>query len=262
MKIADFISQSIQEYRSLYKSFNYEESKLKVLNHIFFTTGNGLELAETKNKKEGGYLTYPTYKKNKKGDWIIDIDKPYGEETYKPIPDDYFDSVIYYISHTRKLIETFKIDDDYSVYFRFNKEIKDEFMKPKLLIAENTLPFNPSCTPFSNILFNEIFLQEDWLKELILLCETTLNYFNNESQYKNNFYYSTEKKINLELELFKTEFEEKGINGIIKLRKIWGYELKETIPDYTEIEIKKTNSWINYRQGQIETLTSIINSKK
>lgn len=38
--------------------------------------------------------------------------------------------------------------------------------------------------------------------------------------------------------------------------------MKETIPDYTEIEVKKTNSWINYRQKQIEILTSILDSKK
>ena len=54
MKIADCISQFIQEYPLLFKDVDYEKSKLKVLNHIFFKTNNGLKLAKTKNKKEGG----------------------------------------------------------------------------------------------------------------------------------------------------------------------------------------------------------------
>jgi hypothetical protein len=36
MKIKDFISKSIQEYPLLYKDVNYEKSKLKVLNQLFF----------------------------------------------------------------------------------------------------------------------------------------------------------------------------------------------------------------------------------
>ena len=55
MKVKDYISKSIQEYPSLYKAATYEESKLLVMNHVFFTNGNGIEFAETENPKEGGY---------------------------------------------------------------------------------------------------------------------------------------------------------------------------------------------------------------
>jgi len=259
MKIADCISQFIQEYPLLFKDVDYEKSKLKVLNHIFFKTNNGLKLAKTKNKKEGGYLTYPTYKKNKKGDWIIDIDKPYGEETYKPIPDDYFNSVIYYVYSSPEPIEITLTDR--RVYYRYDKEaLNSSFIQPKLRIAENLYPFSPY--PFYNLTCKDVFLQKDWENEFLFLCNRTLEYFNDENQYKSDNYYPSDKNINITLTQFEWRFEEKGIDDIIKLRKTWGYELKEIIPDYTEIEVKKTNSWINYRQGQIETLTSIINSKK
>ena len=69
MKIADYISKSIQEYPLMYKDVDYEKSKLKVLNHIFFTNGNGLEMAETENPEDGGYVVRPKHKKDKFGDW-------------------------------------------------------------------------------------------------------------------------------------------------------------------------------------------------
>lgn len=66
MKIADYISKCIQLYPTLYKDIDYNKSKLKVLNHIFFTIGNGMEMAKTKNPNEGGYVVDPKYKKIKK----------------------------------------------------------------------------------------------------------------------------------------------------------------------------------------------------
>jgi hypothetical protein len=38
MKVADYISQQIQRWPTLYKAADYETSKLRVLDHAFFLT--------------------------------------------------------------------------------------------------------------------------------------------------------------------------------------------------------------------------------
>ncbi|RLD07544.1 MAG: hypothetical protein DRI65_04385 [Chloroflexota bacterium] len=43
MNLEQYIIHSILEYPTLYKDINYQYSKEKVLNHLFFTNGNGME---------------------------------------------------------------------------------------------------------------------------------------------------------------------------------------------------------------------------
>ena len=98
MKVADFISKTIQEHPLFYKDIDYEKSKLKVLNTVFFNYGTGLELADTESPGQGGYIVEPKYKKDKKiGDYVRVKDKPYGKDKYKSIPDGYFENIVYYV---------------------------------------------------------------------------------------------------------------------------------------------------------------------
>jgi len=73
MKLKDHVEASITEYPSLYARSTYQESKLAVYDHLFLCIGTGYEWANTKDPKQGGYLTYPV----KKGYNI-----PYGRETF------------------------------------------------------------------------------------------------------------------------------------------------------------------------------------
>jgi hypothetical protein len=267
MKIADYISKSIQEYPSLYKDVDYEKSKLKVLNHIFFTIGNGLEMAETDNPAEGGYFVEPKYKEDKKtGDWIRIKDKPYGKEKYKPIPDGYFESIVYYVSASERPIETIYRKGQYRddrVFFRYDKEVDREFRKPELYKAESLHPFSPyplskgfSIASYTSC--DGFFLQTDWMEELIIICKSTLEYFNNENQYKNNHFYPSKDSIKRILYDFKKRFKEGGLERVIDVRKTWGYEAKETLPDYAEIETNAKSNWVAFRAEQIEILTSCL----
>ena len=213
MKIKDYISKSIQGCPVLFKDIDYEKSKLKVLDQIFFIIGNGLKFAETKNKnkEEGGYLVIPkyiddgyNYKRLK--------DKPYGQIKFKEIPEDYFESTIYYVGADESLIETYYQENMYGnddVYFRC--DTKNILSEPKVRIAENIEDFTPSpiyddCI-FYQIYYNNTFLQDDWLQELIILCKRTLDYYNDENQYKNNRMYGTE---------YWHDFRERQINFLSK----------------------------------------------
>lgn len=215
MRIVDYISKTIQEFPVLYKDLNYEKSKIKVLDSIFFSGNSGLEIAKTKNPKDGGYMVIPKYKKDKKTDeWIRIKDNPYGKEKYKPIPKEYFKTVVWYIIPNKNHLETIyrkkKIYDDI-LYLRYNKEYI-----PELYIAENThefspTPFSKDISPIYDIYYNNIFLQDDWLKELIFLCKKTIEYFNDEKRYKNHIYYG---------KYGKTEFEK---------NKNWEFFYKEQV---------------------------------
>ena len=267
MKIADYISKCIQEYPSLYKDVDYEKSKLKVLCQIFFTNGNGLKMADTENPKEGGYVVEPKYKKDKKTDnWIRIKDKPYGKEKYKPIPDGYFESIVYYvyaIDHPIEIIYRKEQHGDDKIYFRYDKKVDNKFRQPKLYKAESLHQFSPY--PFSkefsiacDVFYDGVFLQEDWMQELIILCKRTLEYFNDKNQYKNYCYYPTENKIKQDVNYFKERFNKDGVKGVTDLRKFWDYEVKETLPDYAEIENRKNSIWQDFHKKQIQFLTDFL----
>lgn len=262
MKIKDFISKSIQEYPSLYKDVDYEKSKLKVLNHVFFVYGNGLELADTGNPDNCGYVVEPKHKYNKKEDGYKRLkDKPYGEDKYKPIPEGYFDSVVYYVHASEYPLEIIKLDFD-RTYYRYSKDVlKSDFSQPKLYKAQSFETFSPY--PFCEYsIIHDVYegfkLEQDWLDELIILCERTLEYFNDRDQYIKNSYYPSEYQINSNLKHFEKEKRDFGSKGIIRLRKLWGYEESDIIPTYDEITNRKYNIWEQYRNDKIDYLTKFL----
>mgnify|MGYP000864016074 FL=1 len=267
MKVKDFISKCIQEYPSLYKDVDYEKSKLKVLNHVFFTIGNGLEMAETGDPLQGGYVVTPRYKKDKVTcDWVRVKDAPYGVKKYKSLPDNYFDSIVYYVyagSRPLDAVAKKNMFNSYDVYIRYDKKADNEFDKPRLHVTESTNAFSPhSISKYysiaCNVFYNELFLQDDWMEELVLLCKRTFEYFKDEEQYKNNTHYPSDFSILGDVDYFKSKFEKQGLEGLNKLQEIWGYEIKETIPNYSEVEARHKKSWEDFHSRQLKFLTEFL----
>ncbi len=62
------------------------------------------------------------------------------------------------------------------------------------------------------------------------------------------------------LSKFKTEFLVGGITGLNNLQKIWSYDIKDTVPDYQEIENKKNNNWKDFHTNQVNILTEFLNT--
>jgi len=81
MKLEDYVKDNIARYPGLYVGFDYEISRLHVLDHTFLVLGNGMEWAETGDSKTGGYMVHPKSVK-RKGEWTRVKDKPYGKEKY------------------------------------------------------------------------------------------------------------------------------------------------------------------------------------
>ena len=269
MKVSDFISQNIQEYPTLYKDVDYEKSKLKVLNHVFFTIGNGMVMAETVNPENDGYVVEPKYKRDKTtGDWTRIKDKSYGVAKYKPIPKDYFESIVYYVYTLAEAypIETTKYKSEQGrqrLYFRYSSKVDSSQNEPKVHKAESLYSFQPY--PFSKeysiackVFYDGIFLQEDWMNELIILCRRTLEYFTDEEQYKNDSYYPTERSIKYDVNYFKERFERGGMAAVNDLQKTWQYEVKDTLPDYDEVKARKNDSWTKFHAKQLKFLNEFL----
>lgn len=236
MKIKDFISKSIQEYPLLYKDVNYEKSKLKVLDQLFFVSGNGMGWADTEKPEEGGYLCQSKFKFDKKSDtWIKLKDKPYGKEKYKKIPNDYFEHCVFYVSGN-PFVTMRKGKKE--VLLRY--KLRDvEMLPPRLIIAESKHSFKPY--PFDErklawALDKSQFIQPDWLQEFIYLCNFTLNYFNDENQYVNHYHYPTQWQS--------------------------GHAIKSN-PNLVQTHIKHNpiQQWEKFRFEQIELLERILNKK-
>jgi len=265
MKIKDYISRSIQSYPTLYKCDSYYESKLRVLNHIFFTNGNGLEVAETENSEDGGYVVEPKYKMDIKTDnWNRIKDKPYGKEKYKELSKDYFDSIIYQVCGLESPIEVINNGGD-NVYYRYDKKIKDreDFYHPRLveIIKDNSFspyPFSKNFCIICDVYYNNLFMQPDWIEESIILCKETLKYFFNEELYKKDVCYPTENSIKRDFNHFQEREKEGGSNSIKELRKIWGYKDSDVCPDIEEIKNHKWDSWILFRKRQIDFLNDYL----
>jgi hypothetical protein len=262
MKIADYISKQIQKHPSLYKDVDYEKSKLKVLNHTFFTIGSGLYTAYTEKPEEGGYITEHIYKKKKDG-YAQFYNKPYGKEKYKSIPKGYFDSKVYMIYSVCSPIEISQSGD--WVYLRHSNNVT----AGELRILEAKVDYHFSPYPFSNknslisqIINGDVFLQEDWMKELILLCEKTLEYFDDVNQYQHDIYYPSEMRIQNDIDIFTNRLELGSVSALNNLQNLWGYEVKETIPSYDEIKLRKTKSWDKYKSEKIKILSEFLDKFK
>lgn len=267
MKIKDYISKSIQTYPSLFKSNNYEESKLKVLNQIFFVIGNGMEMAWTENPAEGGYVTEPKMKKDRKKDeWVRIYDKPYGKEKFKPIPDSYFEDVVFYVSSESSALEILTNCGGYRFLARFDKQTAvNKYFSPRLVEAKADDAFYPY--PFSkgnsiacDVFYNKLFLQDDWKEELFFLCRRTLQFFEDEEQLKNDFYFPNEKRINRDIRHFNEVFSKEGSVGVQRLRKLWDYDYLDIVPTYEEIKTKKWVEFENYKIKQVEFLKAFLSA--
>ena len=86
----------------------------------------------------------------------------------------------------------------------------------------------------------------------------TLEYFNNENEYKNNSYYPSKTNVERDLRQFEETFNEEGVKGVKRLRKLWGYKEGNDVPNYSEAELKIDNCWKDFRKKQISFLEKFL----
>lgn len=269
MKLEDYVRKSIWEYPSLYKDVDYEKSRLKVLNQVFFVLGNALELAEPKDPKKGGYYVYPKMKKVK-GEWERCPDKPYGADKFPMLPEDFFKVPIYYLYQCE--VEMYEVENkkywDKSQYFRVksNKggDLEDDptfKILGGLRMTEaksngfHPYPFSTTYGVFGD-LRNGGFLQPDWMEGLIELCKVALAWYKDPSLNIEDSYHPSQSTPS-DNRMFK-EAEMAGVERVQGLRKTWGWPLADTIPTEAEVWEKAENIWQRFLAKQIETLENFL----
>ncbi len=101
MTVKDTVNRSILRYPTLYlDKKSYENAKFWVLHQYFIVLGNGIEWANTKDPKKGGYLLEMGEGTHKKvnDEWERMYDKPYGKVTIGEDVEQYFTKKVYKLS--------------------------------------------------------------------------------------------------------------------------------------------------------------------
>lgn len=261
MKLEDYVRKSIWQYPSLYKDVDYEKSEMKVLDHVFFTCGNGLELAQTEDPTQGGFYVSPTMKRVK-GEWERLPDKAYGVEKFRKLPKDYFKYPVYYVSQgnggrdaseSAYIVKNELYGQD-SVYIRIHQEIElnaslekettleSLFRGPRLVEAESRHPFRPYPISVDYSAFGDLkngaFLQPDWMDGLVRVSRAALEYYLDPERTKTEHSHPSFTVPSCIKDFEKAASE--GPESVMKLKKqLWGWEKNPTSDVPTEAEIRQ-----------------------
>ena len=86
MKLHHAIAKAIRQYPLLYRDTDYERSKIKVLDHLFLTIGNGYDWYD-------GYLwEKKSHYDSATAEYVLCVPTPYGSQRFSPLafPDNYW----------------------------------------------------------------------------------------------------------------------------------------------------------------------------
>ncbi len=182
MKLNNLVEDLIYNYPSLFRSINYKTSRLRVLNHLFLVIGNGYEWDVTKRFLEDKNSNL--------------IRSPYLDKIYFK-RDLYFTNINELILNLIKDRYHYKIDNN--IYFECEsskiEEINNNASNSSEIILKaqsNDKPLIPYSV-FDSSYISEIYkcsyLNEEWLKGAIDICEYALNFYRDEEQFKHHYDY-------------------------------------------------------------------------
>ncbi len=144
MNINQTIIRSILKHPLLYKDVNFELSRDKVLNHLFFTNGNGFDWCNGE---------------------LVDV---FEGDKHEPmqIPENYFSTPI------------MSTEKDESALFKKFREQDGEAYKPHEICSKEALTIYPICQ-YAAIMNLPKDLKLDWLEAGEDACYLALDYFTN-----------------------------------------------------------------------------------
>lgn len=296
MKLQYIVNNAIYTYPILYRSKTFQESRLKVLDQIFFTIGNGYEWTKDSvlkyNGKSRKTLPKGFFDKNL---FILDVEYDKSNEMKSALNGRFF----YSKKNQRFQYNTFifeaKDEKDAEFFLKFSEE-KYKFVHP----ACNYHPNRPypisEYSAISEILagktnnsFEENFdinPPQDWIDGCIDAVEDAINYYNDEERYKDNPY-SKEQTIKREnydrKTLHKIECNQvKRSNGTVAGMRFncsceWysvvfdpqdgfrEYEAKKEMkqhrkqnPEFESIEQYAERNWNEFKNQQLEVFNNFL----
>lgn len=276
MKLHDHICKSICDWPTLYLLDNFESSKIRVLDHLFGTLGNGVEWAHTKNPKQGGYMCEDRHRKVK-GEYVRIFDKPYGKEKFeKDINKKYIEPIIeVYDWRCRKVIfvgtleeynnnpekETWedpenKEEEDFDICrFRVNKDIRNSNLKYHSTFVDTSLKFygwhpypyfGKDYSPLWEIEPEDI--KDDWKEGALYWLKECKEFFLDDKRVKTYSHYPTKINIRDFKKYVLKEMETKTVDDINKMYGTTSF----TGDNFEEVEMER---WDN----NLKNIMSFIN---
>lgn len=267
MKVIDAVNLSIANYPTLYLAPTYEESKRAVLHHLFIVLGNGIEWANTKDPKKGGYLTSPEYRRMKNDEYKRKIDRPYGKEKHPLDPRFFTENCYEFAPIDTKLSPIFKV---LGAWRDLNRNEKDEILfeqelstrKDWVLCGTKDYPDTTKYVaelidkkvrdrdPYPNFskqysCFWEPgveYIQPDWLDAAIEHLEYWVTYFNDDKRSEEYHYRYNANTIKDVIKLAKEQAEKVGKDWVTVLHKEWEW------PSFDPAKTNKENAndhWYN-----------------
>ena len=255
MKLKNYINKSILEYPLLYKAKNYDRSRLLVLDHIFITNGNGLDIMELVNKPDeeidipDGYFETPI--------WRFQEDQ-FNQEVWEELKSNGFKPELlkklrYGHCGEKEFILQCDIETAQKLYVdKFLDDIKeldeeiDIFRLPLESAAHEYDGFNynpyPLCKyaklytildgkePFGGGEIDINQIPRDWIEGMQEVAKAYLDFLDSHVEFHQG--YPTEKLLKQvreekELEYYKEDMENYGVSDVEELFKmIWEKEEK------------------------------------
>jgi hypothetical protein len=196
MQLNNLVEDLIYNYPLLYKSYNYTNSRLRVLNHLFLVIGNGYEWDITR-----------TFLEDKDSNLIR---SPYLDK-------EYFSRKLYSVNINDKRETVLQLIKDV-YHYTIGKEILFECEESRIEEINNKVSHsseiiiearsgNNILIPYSvfdssyiseiykgNCQGNTIYLNEDWLVGAIDICQYALNFYRDEEKFKHHYDYKSISK--------------------------------------------------------------------
>jgi hypothetical protein len=288
MKLKQVIDSAILSYPSLFRTSDYETSRLLVLNQIFLVIGNGYEWCKD------GYLF------DEREVIDVEVNDEFFKKDLQIVKVEDFDKAIEYLKERNifyyqknNKIEIVVEGEDIAeeLIENFSKELSpfDKLVgvRPagfslsrierlnKLLGLDTGVKRNPRFPhgpyPISgysavkeilkgktNSLHNKNFsfkdhpIKEDWLEGAVDVCEWALEYYQDDKLCEENTYHP-----NRSIPHDKNFFDKKETQEEIdKLKELWGYKKSETV------EEKCNRNWKKFKKEQIKFLEEFITKFK
>jgi hypothetical protein len=221
MKLEDYIFSCIFAYPSLYHTRNFEESKKKVLDHLFLVIGSGVEYVNPKNLPHKGYFSDGS--KNKKrlskevkqriisGEPIVTI--------YNKIDQEKFDKFGMMWPDRESKEQNMLLDDFRNLkmkYYNVNERYSSvESLKQKIDLKDyevfietypdrmsdyewSPYPFSIEYTPFwegewdkkKGKLIDKNLIRPDWVEGIVWIYKVALQWFEDDNKWGNDRYFN------------------------------------------------------------------------
>ena len=278
MKLIDYVKQSLHQFPTLYLYPDFESSYIRILDHTFGTLGNGLDWANTRNPRKGGYLCEKEFKKYN-GEFVRKYNKNYGVEIYDFDMEEFFKNQVVcvyemntmkdkfvgtlqeYESHEKNSYweaNLFRVEDDWKIsdMFSINYNVCLTNSRKTSNREKDFAFYNWSPYPYFKKQYScfwqdgSEYIQEDWKVGALYYLNECEKFFRDEERVKLFCYYPKPKELekhileDIEAGKYGSENINEEVNKIYETTCFSGDNFEEMAQERWDKELKNNLEFI------------------